>query len=326
MTNKNSSHHRARVAGKLLVALLFIAYLTWGLDFDFVAGMIGRANPWLLLVSTVVIIARNLLGACRWSILLRAKGHAVSIWPLLRYYFIGGFFNFFLPTIVGGDVARGYYLSRWGVGKSAAAGSILLERILGVTALVLVSAISIFMVSGSSIGAGVSLFILAACVGWLIVLVLLCGAGDRLIPKIVPGPLRGRLSLLSGVIAEIRSYGKVRGAVIRGFAVTVAFQAAGVWSTYLLSLAVGCSVSAGYFFILLPLVWLIAMIPISINGLGLREGAFVTLFLAVGMTQETAIAISILFLAQAMLQGAIGGGLYLVSGGGRPAPEALAVS
>ena len=91
-----------------------------------------------------------------------------------------------------------------------------------------------------------------------------------------------------------------------------ALPSAGILGTLLLGVAIGSPIILGYYFILLPIVWLVAMIPISINGLGLREGAFVVLFVSIGMSKEAAIAISVLFLAQAMLQGLIGGVLFLV--------------
>ena len=107
---------------------------------------------------------------------------------------------------------------------------------------------------------------------------------------------------------------------------TIAFQSAGIFATYLLGVAIGSPISLSYYFILLPIVWLVAMIPISINGLGLREGAFVVLFVSIGMSKEAAIAISVLFLAQAMLQGLIGGVLFLINRREAPAAKALAAS
>ena len=110
----------------------------------------------------------------------------------------------------------------------------------------------------------------------------------------------------------MRSYKASLPALAIGLLATIAFQSAGIFATYLLGVAIGCPVSLGYYFVLLPIVWLVAMIPISINGLGLREGAFVVLFVSIGMSKEAAIAISVLFLAQAMLQGLIGSVLFLV--------------
>ena len=62
---------------------------------------------------------------------------------------------------------------------------------------------------------------------------------------------------------------------------------------------------------LLPIIWLITMVPITINGLGLREGAFIFLFTEIGMAKEMAMAISILFLLQTIIQGIIGGLFFL---------------
>lgn len=326
MANRISSHHKVRTAGKVFVALLFAACLARGLDFSAVGRQVAQAEPAPLLLATFILIARYLLGACRWRALLRTKGHEPPLLTLYQYYLIGAFFNFFLPTAVGGDVARGYCLHRWGTDKNEAAGSIILERILGVTVLVLLSGTSLCLASDLALDARVVGLVIAMCLCWLIVLALLFGGRGALFERVRPSPVQWLLAPVCSVIRDMRSYKASPPALAVGFCATVAFQAAGIFATYLLGVAIGCSIDLSYYFILLPIVWLVAMIPISINGLGLREGAFVVLFVSIGMTQETAIAISVLFLAQAMLQGLIGGVLFLINRREVPTVKAVAAS
>lgn len=326
MNAKTLSHPSARIAGKLLVAVLLICFLGRSLDLATVYQQVARAKLTILLLATFIVIARHLLGAYRWRALLRAKGHEPPLLALYQYYLIGAFFNFFLPTAVGGDVARGYYLHRWGTDRNEAAGSIILERILGVTVLVLLSGASLCLASGLALDARVVGLVIVMCLCWLIVLALLFGGRGALLERTWPGPVNPILSPVCSVIRDMRSYKASRSALAIGLVATIAFQAAGIFATYLLGVAIGCPIGLAYYFILLPIVWLIAMIPISINGLGLREGAFVVLFVSIGMTQETAIAISVLFLAQAMLQGLIGGVLFLINRRDVESVKALAAS
>ena len=312
MNAKILSHPSARFAGKLLVAVLLISYLGRNLDWATVGRQVARAELAPLLLATFILIARHVLGAYRWRVLLRTKGHEPPLQALYQYYLIGAFFNFFLPTAVGGDVARGYYLHRWGVDKKEAAGSIVLERILGVTVLVLLSGASLCLASSLALDARVVGFVIAMCLCWLIVLALLFGGRGALLERTWPSSLNRILAPVCSVLRDMRSYKASLPALAIGLLATIAFQSAGIFATYLLGVAIGCPVSLGYYFVLLPIVWLVAMIPISINGLGLREGAFVVLFVSIGMSKEAAIAISVLFLAQAMLQGLIGGVLFLV--------------
>lgn len=326
MANGISSRHTIRVAGKVLAAVLFAACLAQGLDFSAVARQVARAELAPLLLAAFILIARHLLGAYRWRVLLRTKGHEPPLLALYQYYLIGTFFNFFLPTAVGGDVARGYYLHHWGVDKKEAAGSIILERILGVTVLVLLSGASLCLASSLTLDSRIVGFVVVMCLCWLIVLALLFGGRGALFERDWPGPVNRILAPVCSVIRDMRSYKASRSALAFGLFATIAFQSAGIFATYLLGVAIGSPISLSYYFILLPIVWLVAMIPISINGLGLREGAFVVLFVSIGMSKEAAIAISVLFLAQAMLQGLIGGVLFLINRREAPAVKALAAS
>ncbi len=326
MNAKILSQPSARRAGKLLVAVLLIYCLGRSLDFAAVGRQVARTELAPLLLATFILITRHLLGAYRWRALLRTKGHEPPLQALYQYYLIGAFFNFFLPTAVGGDVARGYYLHRWGASKKEAAGSIILERILGVTVLALLSGASLCLASGLALDARVVGLVIATCLCCLIALVILFAGRGALLERVWPSPLNRLLAPACSVMRDMRSYKASPLALATGFFSTVAFQAAGILATYLLGVALGCSIELSYYFILLPIVWLVAMVPISINGLGLREGAFVVLFSSVGMTKETAIAISVLFLALAMLQGLIGGVLFLINRREVPTVKALAAS
>jgi uncharacterized membrane protein YbhN (UPF0104 family) len=89
------------------------------------------------------------------------------------------------------------------------------------------------------------------------------------------------------------------------------FQFGGVISTYFIALSIQDHTKFIYFLMLLPIVWFVSLLPISLNGLGVREGTFVFLFVVTGMTKETAITISGLYLLQTIAQGLLGGLFFL---------------
>lgn len=292
--------------GKVLVAVLFVVILCSKLDFATVRSRILSVQLWLLLLSTAIFCSRNVLGAYRLRTLLRVKGYTLPLMYLYKNYFVGAFFSFFLPTAVGGDIARGYFLHNRGVSKKEAASSIIVERVLGVSALIMLSISSIVLALNSDVDVRIKWIVLAAGICWLISLALLASNASTRLRSILPASVTSRLRPVFSVIEEIKAYGKAPKALAAGLGASLLFQGMGICSTFLLSMSVGCSIGFIFFLVLLPIVWLIAMIPISINGLGLREGAFVVLFASAGMTRETAITISILFLGQTVLQGLLG--------------------
>ncbi len=93
------------------------------------------------------------------------------------------------------------------------------------------------------------------------------------------------------------------------------FQLIGIISVYLIALSLGCLIKFIYFLILLPVIWVISMIPVSINGLVVREMSFVFLFGTTGMTEEMAMAICIFWLVQTFGLGFIGSVLFILEGG-----------
>ena len=96
--------------------------------------------------------------------------------------------------------------------------------------------------------------------------------------------------------------------------ISIVFQFTGVIATYLVALSLGSDTGFIYFLILLPVIWVLGMLPVSINGLGVREGSFVLLFGTVGMTKEMAMAISILWFVQNIGLGLIGGVIFVLEG------------
>jgi len=91
----------------------------------------------------------------------------------------------------------------------------------------------------------------------------------------------------------------------------VLFQGIGVICTYLVGLSLGLEVSLEYYFLSVPIIWLVTMLPISINGIGVREGGFVLFFTAVGVSTADALLLSLLTFAQLLLIGLLGGVLFV---------------
>jgi len=309
------SSHIAKTIIKLFIAISLLYLLFTRIDINQIRDLISRIDPWIFLLSFLLFSLRNVFGAMRWNILLSPMGYNFPVLLLTKYYFIGIFFNFFLPTVVGGDIVRGYYLYGDGVNKKETAGSIIVERALGIMAVIIIFAISFYLgrglvnielrYTGSAEVTGAVLSIL------FIIYIILSKRIRPFLERTLPGFVINGIRRMDTLFQEIKGYQKYPGALLSGLLYSILYQVAGIISTYMIGVSVGSSTGLIYYLIFLPLIWIISMAPISINGLGVREGAFIVLFGSVGMTKEMAMTISILFLLQSIAQGMLGSVFFL---------------
>ena len=295
---------------KIIITIVLIYILLARTDIETIKQIIPKTNFYLFSLASVVFFARNIFAAWRWHVLLKAKYYDVSIGRLTRLYFIGYFFSFFLPTVVGGDIARGYYLYSDGVSKKEAISSIVIERVLGVLAMTLFALFSVlfwFSIINSDL---IKIIVIVPSIIFLIFLLLFYYGKIGLSSKLQDGTAR-KLTSLIRLIHSLKSYGKRPDILILAFLMSLLFQFFGVIATYFIALSIQSNTEFIYFLMLLPIVWFVSLLPISLNGLGVREGTFVFLFVVIGMTKETAITISGLFLLQTIAQGLLGGVFFL---------------
>jgi len=309
---------KAELALKIAVPAVILAYLFATLDLSRLWRNLGRTDPILFLSSFGILCIRNIIGAYRSKMLLEHKKLHFPLLTLSKYYFIGNFFNLFLPEVIGRDIARGYYLYNSTSGKTESIGAIVVERFIGTAALVILS----FLSAAAAAAAGLDIMgrrligVITGVFGLSGVFMALFFFErterflERLSEKIGTARLRDAVEFARGVVA----YRRAPRLIAATFLVSMVFQFAGVVATYLLALSLGESTGFHYYLILLPVIWVMGMLPVSINGLGVREGSFVFLFGAVGMPKETAMAVSILWFLQNLGLGLLGGILY-VSGG-----------
>ena len=266
---------KIKIALKFVIAGSLLAALISQIDMALTKTILLGANPWLCLAAFLILSSRKFVAAFRWKILLSPNLYKVSVLRLTILYFIGGFFSFFLPTVVGGDLVRGYYLYGDGIDKQEVVSSIIVERVLGITAMMLLALLAMsggFNLIQSNV---IKLIVIVPSVMGLTIVWLLyiweptqffrstAEASGKLVRTVVD------------IFHQVRSYKSLSVALLLGFVFSVLFQLLGIGATYLIALSLGSQTSFFYFLIFLPNVWLISMLPVSINGLGIREGTFV---------------------------------------------------
>ncbi len=124
---------------------------------------------------------------------------------------------------------------------------------------------------------------------------------------------KGKFLFVYDILHHAQSYKTYPENLIYGFGLSVLFQGLGIGATFLIALSLGSVIPFVYFLMFLPIIWLVSMLPVSINGLGIREGAFVFLFTSIGMSREMALAISALYFFQLAVLGGLGSLFFLYS-------------
>ncbi|MFA3920804.1 lysylphosphatidylglycerol synthase transmembrane domain-containing protein [Ruegeria hyattellae] len=301
-------------------AAISAGLLTWLLytqidNMDEIWGAIGRANPWLLVLSFSLNIVGYLLCSWRWQILLAAQGFAVPLIELIRAYTIGIFFNAFLPGLMSGDFMRAYDISDRVRSYTRSFLILFVERLTGMFGLLVLAGLALPLVGREIVGKTGIHWILAVVAALLIA----AGLGLMLMRRQSGGariwqlPGFSKLRKIADNISETaRVFGTRMDAVYRCMGISIVFQANVVLHFYLIGLALGIELPIIIYFGIIPVSLFVMMIPASVNGIGIREQIFVYLFGAFGVGAAEAISLAWIALAMVLLQAAAGGVLFAI--------------
>ena len=290
------------------------------------AALRGASLPLILMCLPLYAVGQT-LSTWRWQILLRAEAIRVPLRRLLALYLEGMFFSLCLPTAVGGDVVRGYriwHLTRAGEGALA---SILVERVTGFVAMIGIAAVATAaaFASGTLEDPRIGLFV-AAVGAALAAAIVLIGSpwALRLAERLAGGRAAGRIFQAVRRFGEaVQRYRGHRAAVGAALGISLAFQTLLVLLVFLVAAALHLPVAFGQFLIFVPILNVLSMLPISLGGLGVREGGAVILLGKVGVEPAGALTLSLLWFAIVAVASLPGGIIFLWGGHrakARPAP------
>lgn len=269
----------------------------------------------LFIVSLGVYIGLQVICSYRWQQLLRAERIQEGFPRILRLYFEGMFFSLFLPTGVGGDLVRGYRLSR-SYAPSVAFASIFVERLIGFSVLLVVAAMGVALDATARQDPALVLVVLLGLGG--IAFGLGIALDGRLVASLFRLLDRMRLHRLQGVLERfyqaVLQYRGHRQALLKAMALSLPVQGGLILICYLLAKAVGLQIPLAYFILFEPLVVLASMLPISLAGLGVREGMAVYLLGKIGVAPAAALSVSLSFFLLVALGSLPGGLAYLLHG------------
>lgn len=235
------------------------------------------------------------LSCLRWQVILKAAGYEISIWHLLGSYFAGMFLNNFLPGAFGGDVYRIYRIAQTSHDSEVALVSVFLERFSGLAAL---SALAILGLPPAFrlIARWDIILLFLACVVALVGGVLLI-ASPQLLHWANPWLERLRLNQLIARFAKIqhllRQFAHHRSALATSLGLSLILMLAIVYYHYLIAQQLHIAVSYVELLVFIPIVAVITLLPISLGGLGIKEGLWIYLFSRISIPMEQALLLSL---------------------------------
>jgi len=317
---------------RVAVSAGLIAWLLRRTDFQEVGRAFRSADLRLVGLAILLIPLGYLTSVCRWRLLLRSQGGEASLPFLLQSLLVGIFFNNLLPSTIGGDAVRAWDTARSGVHRATAVAVVVVDRFVGLLALMLFALIGLPL-SGRilashptqrGLAGDLTLWVCAGAAGLGLAAAFLF-LPSRRVPTLLSrlgSLLPGRFGSLPGKVASSLFAFQGKGSVLmRAFAWSLALQALVVINAWLLARALRVPLPLADFFLIVPLGLFLMMVPVSINGIGVREGSYAFFFRAFGLAASLGVAVAWLDYGIILLQALAGGAVYaLLRARSKPAP------
>ena len=301
---------------KLVISILLFAYLFLSVDFKEFIALYTKIDFTYLVVYFVMGLVTTLFSSIKWLILCRALDVKVSLRLLYSYYFLGYFYNNFLPTSVGGDVVRGLELSKWSNSKADSFATVFAERYSGFITLVLLISLVIFLderIYSNLIVVSVYVLLIVAFVfGSLLIFNQRIGQFfERRFPFLLVKKICGKVSSFQESLFLYRRSGKT---LVWAMVWSFLYYFAAIMTAFVGFKTLNVDLSLANVFIAVPIMMMLFLLPISLGGLGLQEWAHAFVFSLLGVSTVIGVGLGILFRFRQFLFSGVGAlvSMYIV--------------
>lgn len=272
--------HFKRIAFLMLRVGIGLGMLVWlyaSLGSNTLIQVWKKIDIELFFLAVLIQIASYMLGSFRWWILLKGAGIRIPFFKALSPYYLGLFFNQFLPTGIGGDAVRVYKLYQQGYAVAPLAASTMIDRLIGLLALLMLASLAVIFpgahvvpatvatlvsITLAALTIGTSLFLFLPFPGWAIAVTARVNAHTFL----------GRFMK---VLRACRAYKGSSRLLLASLFLSFILQSLMIFVYVVLTRALGLEIPSTMLFIAVPLVFVAATLPFTIGGLGVREGVLV---------------------------------------------------
>lgn len=286
----------------LTVVKIFISLLGLGLilfifydKLDTVFLTVIESDKNVLFFGVFCYVFINILSAYRLKTVLLMQNISISVMNAWKLNYLGYFFNLFMPSSIGGDIGKAYYIFKYSNKKGESFIGVFVDRIIGLFSVCFLCVLTLpfiyTQINNPLIPVIVCIFTL------LVILIILLLTNKKLALllqhmryPIIPDKISSIVNKLFSLIFQCRNHPTI---AFRAFSLSLVFQILSILSIYIVSQSINSDLTFMHFLLLMPLVYIFSMIP-SINGIGVREGALIYFFTTY-ITVEKAIAFSLLF-------------------------------
>ena len=300
------------IAVRVMISALLLGLLFSWSDTGNVLQLAVSLNVFVFMICLFLMLVIHMIAAYRWHIFAKTDNPQVPVSKLFSFYLVGLFFNNFLPTAVGGDVVRSFDLYKYSGRGKAAVVSVLIERFAGMTAQVFVALIAVLI--GYSYFKEPLIFWLVCGFSLSYLLFLVVFLNQRMMTWFIGFLSRLGLTKVQHLLSEtyelFMRYQSSRLAMIQAMVLSLSIVMVSVFTFYLLSISLHLSVPFGYFVLFLPIITIVSMIPITLGGLGVREGIGVFLFSTIGVPPSDAFGLSLAWSLLLILISLLGGMIF----------------
>jgi uncharacterized protein (TIRG00374 family) len=263
-----------------------------------------------LLIGLSIGTLGVVISSYQWRVLLQGETIRFDLADLINLYLVGTAFSHFLPTGMGGDAVKAVYVGRESGKSEGSASAVVMSRVTGFFGMLLIAiAVLIFQFQHFSLSVMLWFLILSLIVGGMIF-------GAVFFVTLLPKIFKGKWTQ-HRIFASASNIGKALSATAKrprslGIATIygTVFWVIACLNYYAYAIAIGMHVPLYFYFVAIPLVSLVTFLPISINGFGIRESAFVYIFSTVHVSSTTSLLLALLMDAQVLFFGVVGGCLY----------------
>ena len=305
-------NRKLRYTINAVVSIALIATIIYMAGAGRVAEQLSRAIIPIFLLAVVIENFGVAVSAKKWQMLLKMKDMDVSFLTAWKYYYIGTFFNAFLPTSVGGDAVKAYSISKKLERREEGFSSVMMDRLTGLVAVLGIGSVS--LVFGWNAIPGTAL-ILCLPIFTLPIVLLAVIFKTEMVENVIRKPFFNRFGRVRDFVERVydsfKEYGSLKRRMVPVVMLSLFYHLLLITNNYVLSISLGLEIPIHYFFIFIPVAEILVFLPVTVQGFGVREGTYVALFSSVGVGGAEAFALGFSDQIVKLMGNIIGGVVYL---------------
>ena len=300
---------------RISISVILLIFLFKQVDKNVLLATIKNADKSLLFFAFLVFFFNYLLCFYRWKMLLTTLEIQIPSKRIITSFSGGVFFSLFLPSTIGGDLVRSIDLATYTKRPREVVATVFLDRLSGYVGLVILALLALLL--GGKFLQDKSVLFSVGIITAILIAILLVLFNQFLyskINKILNSPRAGRVrEAIKNLHQEIYIFRQHKKMILKNLILSFFVQATSPVVFYIIALSFGIKLNIIYFFIFLPIIGAITLLPISIGGLGLRDATTIFFFAKVGVAKDFAFAMSLLNFFFLLLYGALGGFIYVLT-------------